>query len=433
LDGWHDWCRSEGRDPLWLGPEAGEAWLALLLDTETERSAYARFAVFQIAAGLAWGPEASAHLALTLRVSRVGKKAAPADRWARAEAAVARLPASRQPPFRTLLEFSRDRPGTRGALVWSAARIESVASALARFHDFAASAGQPPLPTAALCQGWAESLAPGAAAISIASYLARVVDAFEKVLTPGIVYDAAAAVVDRWAVQSQDEPPRKGKAGRILPASDLDRLGFEMMAAADAAPLRRISEATLFRDGLLLALAATLPQRARALAALEFDSTVFLEADGVIRFAIPGEHLKQQERRKARRAFHACIRRPSLHRALARSRAVYRPMFDGGRWLWPSRLDQERGLTEKGLGTIIGDLTKERLGRRVSIHLVRDCVATEIVETDPIGGAVRAAGTLGHRDPRITGEFYVHAEGMVCATRWQEAMETGLARESLVL
>jgi hypothetical protein len=206
-----------------------------------------------------------------------------------------------------------------------------------------------------------------------------------------------------------------------------------MMASADAAPLRRIGEATLFRDGLLLALAATLPQRARALAALEFDVTLCLEAEGVIRFAIPGEPLKQPERRQARRAFHARIRRRSLHRALARWRAVYRPMFDGGDWLWPSRLDQERGLTEGTLGTIIGDLTEKRLGRRVSIHLVRDCVATEIVETDPIGGAVRAAGALGHRDPRITSDFYVHAEGMVCATRWQEAMETGRARESLVL
>ena len=293
--------------------------------------------------------------------------------------------------------------------------------------------GQPALPTAALCQSWGESLAPKAAAISIACYLARVVDGFEKVLTPGMIYDAAAAVADRWAVQSEAEPSRKGKAGRIVPASDLDRLGFEMMAAADAAPLRRISEATLFRNGLLLALAATLPQRARALAALEFDVTVFLEPDGAIRFAIPGEHLKQPERRKARRGFHARIRRPSLHRSLARWRAVYRPMFDGGDWLWPSRLDQERGLTEGTVGTIIGDLTEERLQRRVSIHLVRDCVATEIVETDPVGGAVRAAGTLGHRDAQITSDFYVHAEGMVCATRWQEAMETGFVRESLVL
>jgi hypothetical protein len=114
-------------------------------------------------------------------------------------------------------------------------------------------------------------------------HLARVIDGFEKVLTTGIVYDAAAAVADRWAVRSATEAPRKGKAGRIVPASEIDRLGFAMMAEADAAPLRRISEATLFRDGLLLALAATLPERARALSALAFDTTLFLEPDGVKR------------------------------------------------------------------------------------------------------------------------------------------------------
>ena len=250
-----------------------------------------------------------------------------------------------------------------------------------------------------------------------------------------MAYDAAAAVADRWAVRSGSEAPRKGKAGRIVPASDLDQLGFELMAEADAAPLRRISEATLYRDGLLLALAATLPERARALSALAFDQTIYLEADGVIRFAIPGEVRKVREHLKHRRPFNACIRRPSLHRALARWRAVYRPMFDAGDWLWPSRLNQRHGVTETRLGVLIGNLTEARLGPRVSIHLVRDCVATEIIETDPISGAVRAATTLGHSDPQVTSDFYVHAEGIVVATGWQKviAKRIGSARESLAI
>ena len=434
-DRWFAWCLGEARNPLWLSPEAGEAYLAHLLETGSAHSAQSHFAKFQIAAGLGWGAESSAHLALTLRASRVTAKAAPADRWARASHAVARLPVLLQEPFRSLLEVSRDAPGRHGTLIWSAARIESVASVVTRFTDFAGCAGVRPVPTAALFQSWAESLAPKAAAISIAVYLTRVVDGFEKVLTPGVVYDAAAAVADRWAVLSSDEAPRKGKTARIVPASDLDRMGFDMMAEADAAPLRRITEATLYRDGLLLALAATMPERARALSALEFDRTIFLDAGGVIRFAIPGEHRKLQERRKGRAAFHASIHRPSLHRALARWRAVYRPMFDGGDWLWPSRLNQAHGLTEASLGTVIGDLTLARLGRRVSIHLVRDCVATEIIETDPVGGAARAATTLGHRDPRVTSDFYDHAEGIVASTRWQAAIRdrTGGHRESLAI
>jgi hypothetical protein len=266
---------------------------------------------------------------------------------------------------------------------------------------------------------------------AVRRHLARVIDGFEKVLTTGIVYDAAAAVADRWAVRSATEAPRKGKAGRIVPASEIDRLGFAMMAEADAAPLRRISEATLFRDGLLLALAATLPERARALSALAFDTTLFLEPDGVIRLAIPGEHLKLRERRKLRRGYHARIRRPSLHRALTRWRAIYRPMFDDGVWLWPSRLDQDHGLTEKTIGTIAARATKAGLKRAVSIHLVRDCVATEIIEIDPLTGAARATAVLRHRHQGITNDFYVHADGIACATRWQAALDTGAGRESL--
>lgn len=434
-DDWTDWCRAEGRDASWLSPEAGEAYLAHLVETHSARSAYARFATFQIAAGLAWGPEASAHLALALRASRVTKKAAPADRWSRAEREVAKLPTAWQPAFRDLLEVSRDRPETRRALVWSAARIGSVAAALVRFAEFATRNGTRPIPTASLCQAWAESLSPNAAAISIASYLSRVIDGFERVLTPGIVYDAAAAVADRWAVRSDAEPPRKGKRSRIVPASDLDRLGFELMAEADGAPLRRISEATLYRNGLLLAVAATLPERARALSVLDFDRTIFLEPDGVIRFAIPGEARKVAERRKRRRAIHARIRRPSLYRALARWRAVYRPMHDAGDWLWPSRLDQRQGVTEQRIGTIIGDVTEARLKRRISLHMVRDCVATEVIETDPVGGAVRAATTLGHRDPRITSDFYVHGDGIVVSTGWQDVVveRIGTSRENLFI
>ena len=92
-------------------------------------------------------------------------------------------------------------------------------------------------------------------------------------------------------------------------------------------------------------------------------------------------------------------------------------------------------MTETHLGTIIGDLTEARLDRRVSIHFVRDCVATEIIETDPISGAVRAGATLGHHDPLITSDFYVHSEGIVVSTGWQTVIadRIGSGRESLAI
>jgi hypothetical protein len=180
--------------------------------------------------------------------------------------------------------------------------------------------------------------------------------------------------------------------------------------------------------------AATLPERARALSALEFGVTLILEEDSVIRFAIPGEHLKLAEPRKARRGFHARIRRPSLHRALARWRDAYRPMFDDGQGLWPSR-HTEHGLTEGSLGMLGAKITKARLGRSISLHLIRDCVATEILETDPIGGPVRAQGVLRHKDPRVTSDFYVQADGLVVSTSWQAVVtrRAGSDRQNLAM
>ena len=437
LELWSDWCLAEARDPDWLSVEAGEAYLASLFDGRTSPgSAGSRFATFQIAAGHAWGPEASSHLAPTLRAARVTDKAAPADRWVRAAGSVAALPPSARPSFEALLARSRDTPGARGGkLVWSAARIEAVAAAVRRFHAFADSGAAEPLPGAAVFRAWAEEIRTGgAAATSVASYLSRVIDGFERILTPGLLYDAAAAVADRWAAAAKSEPPRKGKASRIVPASDVDALGFDLMARADAAPLRRIGEATMYRDGLMLAVAATVPERARAVSAMSLGETVFLEPGGVIRFAIPGEHLKGPEAAKKRRAFHARIHRPSLHRALTRWRAVYRPMFDDGAWLWPSRLNRNHGLSEKAIGKKVGDVTEAAFGRRVSLHMVRDCVATEIVEDDPMDGATLATGVLRHRSAEVSEDFYIHSRGLAASAGWRDVVEkrVGNLRQNLV-
>ena len=46
-----------------------------------------------------------------------------------------------------------------------------------------------------------------------------------------------------------------------------------------------------------------------------------------------------------------------------------------------------------------------------------------------------AATTLGHRDPRVTSDFYVHADGIVVSTGWQGVIveSVGSSRESLAI
>lgn len=422
LDAWAAWCAAEGRSPEALTPSAAAGFLDHRLDTTAcRRSAFADFAAFQVTAALVWGAVAAAPLAATLRQARVTRKAPRVDGWGRAARAVALLPTIWRTPFEVLLVDSRTR--ARGAaVIWSAARIEAVATALRMYHEAAGpTAGMKP--TAGAFTAWAEDMtAAGTAAMSVSAYLDRALAGFETVLTPGVRHDGPAAVANRWTARAQSEPRRRNPTARTVPASKVHGLGLAMMTEAATAPVRRISEATLYRDGLLLALAATLPERARALAALAFDTTLYFETDGFIRLAIPAEALKRIERRKRGPGFHARIRSPRLHRALTVWRAQFRPMFDAGNWLFPSRTSREHPLTEGSLGEIFRRVTLARLDQQISIHDIRGCVATEIIETDPQAGPARATAVLRHHDRRVTHAFYDHADGLVACSEWDGAL-----------
>jgi len=425
LGAWAAWCSAQGRDPDALTPEAAEEFLDhLLAVVANPRSAYAIFAAFQVAASLAWGAPAAAPLAAILRAARMTAKAAPKNRWGRAATAVASLSAPWRAPFEALHVASQTR-AKGAAVVWSADRIASVARALSMYH----AAGGPAFgaaPTARAFIIWAEALtASGAAPMSVAAYLQRALAGFETVLTPGVAYDGPAAVANRWAARAEREPRRRSPTARTMPASTVYDLGLAMMAEAEAAPVRRISEATLYRDGLLLALAAALPERARALSALAFDTTLYLEADGFIRFAIPAKALKRVERRKAGPGFHARLMNLRLHRALTVWRRDFRPMFDDGAWLFASRINRDHSLTEGSLGEVFRRVTLAKLGCRISVHDIRGCVATEIIETNPSTGPAQAAAVLRHRDRRVTHAFYDHAEGLVACTGWDAVLSGG--------
>lgn len=421
LAAWDAWSEARGHDPDALTPQAAADFLAArLTEVDNPRTAFAGFADFQVAAALTWDVAQAAPLASILRDARMTAKPAPADRWARAAVAVAGLPDDWRGPFETLLAVSQTK-SRRAALIWSAARIASVATALRMWREARGTASL--TPTASGFSEWAEALkASGAAPMSIAAYLGRVLAGFEKVLTSGVSYDGPAVIADRHRVSAKRAPRVRSAAQRTVPANEVYVLGLGMMAEAEAAPVRRIRTASLYRDGLLLAQAAVLPERARALSALVYDVTLHLEADDFIRYAIPGEALKRVERRKAAAAFHARLRNPRLHRALTVWREAFRPMFDDQPWLFPSGQNRDHPLTEGSLGEIVRRVTAERLGLEISIHDIRGCVATEMIETDPTRGAAQASAILRHRDPAVTREHYDHAEGLVACAGWDAAV-----------
>jgi integrase len=397
------WSRSDASP----SPEVATAYLDHLVRCHGA-AAQSRFATFQIAAGYAWGARETRHLSLTLRDTRVTEKPARQAVATRLEGLLGKLPPALQPAFRQVVAVSlAGKKAPPGVPHLSKDRIEALLRGLVEWYAF-----RRPQDIRPTGQGFLDYAAhlrsTGVAAVTIHSYLEWIYSGY-KIPFPGFSSVACRLVIDDWAAQSEREPSRRKKPMRIVGASTLEALGYEIIETARNAPFIGLHAARDFRNGLLLVLGVSLPQRARALSWLAFDGTLFLEGDYTIRIHLPGEAIKQRETRKRRKPYVRVFRNEALWRALDEYRTTYRPLYDNGNWLFPSQLSRTEGVSEKQLGVLCRNLTKRHLEVRVSIHDLRDNVATEASEEMENGGLI-APSLLGHSDPRTTKAHYDHAE-----------------------
>lgn len=414
LSAWLGWTESHACPTV----EAAGAYLDGLVAKHGRSGAQGRYATFQIAAAYTWGAHATRHLATVLRSRLVTEKPLVATGAAAYATPLARLPEAWWPGFERIIATQVSGGGKGAGVHWSETRIRSVLASLAAWHEFRTAAGQSPVPSGAGFEHWAAALRDPArtggavAATTVATYLARVLDGYGAAVAPGFHSAACRLVIDDWTARAEEEPTRRNKTARTVGASTLYMLGLEMIDEAMAAPVIGIASARTCRNGLLLSVGACLPQRARALSWLVFDETLFLEAGFIIRVFLPAAALKGLEKRKGRRRpFERTFRNRRLWGALDTWRRVFRPLYDEGAWLFPSQLSTREGISEDRLGAICRAETRARLGVAISIHDVRDNVATEASEYLD-GGALKAAGLLDHRDPRTTLAHYDHADDL---------------------
>ncbi|MDO5642602.1 MAG: hypothetical protein Q4G26_09495 [Paracoccus sp. (in: a-proteobacteria)] len=176
-------------------------------------------------------------------------------------------------------------------------------------------------------------------------------------------------------------------------------------------------------------LAAALPQRARALAHLAFDQTLIMLASPMIEIRLPGSVIKERESRKATVGYHNIIQNADLWSALNEYRRDFRKLFDDGGAMFPSTLRQGSSLSSGEIGKQVGDLTERHLGVRVSIHRVRDNVATESSE-ELRDGAYLAPALLGHRNADTARRHYDHSTGAAATKDYGEALSERRSRRS---
>lgn len=388
-------------------------------------TAFAEFAYLQKVAAEIWGPEKTSHFARVLRDARVTAKQADRCPWACAEAQLRDLPDEWQPRLREQIAISRKGRAVLGRTLWSVDYTKAVLSALRYWIAFCAASGHSLRPTATSLHEFAcrlvspEGEATGVTDGTASDYLQRTMAGLLVATEGQYRSEACSFVVADWRERGNRAPSSTKTGNQLVGASTIYAFGFRLFDQARARSVRGIRAATLFRNGLILAIGAALPERARALTWLEFDRTLTLVGQNHIHVDLPGEALKYPEAQKPSQGYDVIFENPGLAAALNEYRAVYRPLFNDGLHLFPSVRGKPGSIQSCQIGQLTGTLTEKEFGVRIPIHRLRDNVATEAAE-NLVGGAYAAKTLLRHVDESITRRHYDRSEGLKAAGEFED-------------
>lgn len=373
--------------------------------------AASELAYIQLGATVLWGVPVAGMVGKVLRRSRCTPKVAAKSIDAKARSAISLLPEEWQ---EKLIAKLISEPGPHSEK-WSANHVQAVAHALARWYRVSTSLGRDMRPSGTSFHAYATELkADGVSDRSVADYLSRIVSGFRVAVDPGFHSTGCDHVIARHDALAKvaGRPTKTG--AQIVGASTIFDLGVELMDMAQENGPRSLHVARDFRNGLLLSFAAALPQRARALSHLAMGTSVFLLEKPYVHVVLPGRVLKLREAKKRHAGYDKVLRNPVLWLALDDYQRGFRSLFDDGSALFPSMVEIGAAITSAQLGRLVGDLTCKHLGVRVSIHRVRDNVATEASEEIQSGGYL-APALIGNKSAATTMDSYDHAQGMRAA------------------
>ncbi len=226
--------------------------------------------------------------------------------------------------------------------------------------------------------------------------------------------------------------PSKNKRARLQRADALERLGYALMAEAEAPTrgrsrgLTELQRALAFRDGLMIALLIRRLLRLSNFLALRIGKSLILrETSASIAFGA--------DETKSHRPIEAPIP-ANLFDALMRYIDHYRPLLltaskmakgavtDA---LWISRDGSE--LAGISLHNAIRRRTKNAFGSALPPHWFRDASVTTLVNDAPASSRL-TAGILGHSTPEIAEKHYNQAPMIDSARKYAGCIESMLER-----
>ena len=215
--------------------------------------------------------------------------------------------------------------------------------------------------------------------------------------------------------------PARDKRPRLRPAIELYQLGFDLMDAARGQrdPLKA---ATVFHDGLLVALLAARPVRLSNLASILIDRHLSRHG-GEYWLTFPANETKTKR--------HLEFPLPEdLSQMMAQYLAQYRPILAAQSGFW--KRSDHNGLWVSSHGSQlkrdqvyrrIVARTRQRFGQSINPHLFRDAVATSVAIEDP--GHIGIVTTiLGHSTTKTAETYYNQASSLEAARNHQAVVRS---------
>jgi len=276
----------------------------------------------------------------------------------------------------------------------------------------------------------------GSSSMTAYNHIQELYDAI-RILTPHLPNDHWDWLGNAYKNLRSDAHPSRNKIERLKHADQLEGLGLELMAKADASHKRdyhsktgmtELQRALMYRDGLMCALLARRPFRIKNFYSLTIGTNFLIEGDRV-NFAFSTSEMKGKRRME--------VPFPkTLLPYLARYIEQYRPILLTTsakaphlptQALWISRDGTD--LTQGPLHVAIRKRTKIAFGKPIPPHWFRDSVTTTLIRDEP--ASARIIGTiLGHTTPDIANKHYNQSR-MVETGRRHVALLEGLIDRAL--
>jgi hypothetical protein len=365
-------------------------------------TAFQEFAYLRKVAAETWGPDRTSHFAIVLRKARVSPKEVRVSRWKNASSAIDRLPLEWQGSLRAIAERSAAGKITSGLPMLSSDYLGAVTTALCRYVAYAPRRDFGLAPSGSELHGYAlwltdpANTAHGVSVRAAADYLARI-KAGLALIAPSDVSSARDFVCRYWREKGRVGGTPTKTGNQLVGAVTIYDLGFRQIEKARSKSMRGIRAATTFRNGLILVPGTALPQRARALSALDAGKTLWFGQPDPLHVRITARMLKRREDQKSGDPFDIVFHNARLAVTLEEYYRVYRPLFDEGTCLFPLFHATGHSISEKQIGQLSAHITEKELGVRISIHRLRDNVGTDAAE-NLVGGRLATKALLDHAD-----------------------------------